>query len=122
AALAIVFAATTAAAQSRTLGKADVPFGFTAHNQQLGAGSYTVRQIGRDVLRLEDAQGKGITLIGVAAPASADAALTFHRYGSTYFLAAVNSPVAGAELPRTTEEKRAASRSREMTKIALALR
>jgi hypothetical protein len=113
---------TTAAAQNRVLGKADVPFSFAAHQMQLEPGTYVVRQIGRDILRLESASGgQGITLIGSAMPASANAKLVFHRYGTQAFLVAVEGPVAGAELPKTTEEKKAASRTRELTRVALAI-
>jgi len=122
AAAVVMFAATTAAAQNRVLGKADVPFTFAAHQQQFGPGQYVVRQLGHDIIRIEDAAtGRGVTLVGAIAGDSTAAKLTFHRYGQENFLTAIASPVASAELPKSNEEKKAASRNREMAKIALTI-
>ncbi len=83
----------TAAAQNRVLGRANVPFSFAAHDQRFDAGTYELRQIGAQIVRLQDvASGRGVTLMSPQAIGeSSVTSLTFRSYGTRAFLAAVNA-------------------------------
>ncbi len=106
--------ATSAAAQNMVIGKADVPFSFTAHNRTLPAAQYVARQLGAQVLRLEDVTThEGVTLVGAFDAPSKVSKLIFHKYGEQTFLASVESVIGSVTVPKSAEEKSAARKSRE---------
>jgi hypothetical protein len=93
--IALVGAFTLAAtAQNRVLAVADVPFAFTVHDAAFPAGTYEVRQIGSQTIRLQDPRTThGVTLMSASSIGEARSlTLRFHQYGNQYFLAKVFSP------------------------------
>ena len=123
-ALVVLFALSlTATAQTYTLAKATIPFRFSVHEQTFPAGVYEVRQLGSGVLRLEkmsDHTGVSI-LTGSAIRQSAGMNLTFHQYGSEYFLREVADPVLGfsAEIASSDAERAAKARQPKETVVAV---
>ena len=89
-----VLAAAPVYAQSKIVGKADIPFDFVIKDEKAASGQYTVERVdsnsGTAVLLLRRADGRGIemfTPMSVQASASADQGkLVLHRYGDQYFL------------------------------------
>jgi hypothetical protein len=89
-----VLALGSAAAQSRAILKANVPFDFTIGEAHLSSGTYTVRQVGTEVEMFCDGNGRGAAMF-LTTPMSnltADAnryVLEFERYGDQYVLSQV---------------------------------
>src|ERR1051326_3937142 len=116
-ALAVMFGFTlTAAAQTYSLAKANIPFRFSVHEQTFTPGDYDVRQLGSGVLRLEkvtDHTGVSI-LTGSAVRQSAGMNLVFHRYGNESLLREIADPVLGfsAEIGPSNAERDAKTRQR----------
>ena len=123
-ALAVMFTLTlTAAAQTYTLAKANIPFRFSVHEQNFDPGVYEVRQLGGGVLRLEkitDHTGVSI-LTGSAVRQSAGMNLVFHQFGSQYFLREIADPALGfsAEIARSNAERDARARQPKETVVAV---
>jgi hypothetical protein len=121
-----------------TTSKATIPFEFVVGDQNLQAGSYTVRAINSsgDALRINgvDAKGSAVRLTTPAKGNANHAKLVFHRYGQRYFLAEVwSSANDGRELMASRQERaiqkemsriassKPAQRAYETVKIAIAL-
>ena len=104
--------ATTAAAQVRVAAKANIPFSFTVNERTFDAGTYVVRQIGANIMRVEDTTTHvGVTLLATPAVAgSGNGKLMFRRYGSQNFLSAVVAPEGsyGIELSTSAAEREVA--------------
>jgi hypothetical protein len=122
-ALALLTLTLTATAQTYSLAKANIPFSFSVHEQTFPAGAYEVRQLGGGVLRLEkvsDHSGVSI-LTSSAIHQSASMKLTFHRYGSEYFLREIADPALGfsADIARSSAEQAAKARQPKETVVAV---
>jgi hypothetical protein len=93
AALAVVLAAPVSA-QTLSL-RASVPFEFVVGGHTLPAGDYLVSQVhGERFMTVQNASGGAMpSVITIGLPGSlaapGEASLTFHRYGSDYFLAEI---------------------------------
>jgi hypothetical protein len=115
----------TAAAQNKMPAKANIPFSFTVHNQTLQAGTYMVRPISANVIRIEEAgTQRGVTLLAHPSVEGQGAGkLVFHRYGSRAFLRAVVAPAGayGVELPQSSAEAESARQGGAKTLLAVAL-
>ncbi len=111
----------TAAAQNRVLGRANVPFGFAAHGQRFDAGTYELRQIGAQIVRLQDvATGRGVTLLSnQAIGESTGTEITFRSYGARQFLAAVVAPSYQISLPKSADEQQVEASAAKTKTIAL---
>ena len=114
--IAAVLTAASAAAQSSTTLKANVPFDFIVNNRTLPAGQYTVdSRVAFGTLMIRSADGKGVA-IALARPlystvARKEGSLVFHRYGYAHFLSQVWSPGNnGRQLPTTGRERELAAR------------
>jgi len=80
-----------AAAQNPTLAKATVPFAFSVHDTTYPAGTYQVRHLSNDLLRLENVtSGQGVTIFAPSAiRESVGMTLVFHQYEQGRFLASL---------------------------------
>lgn len=115
-------------AQSRAL-EAKVPFAFEAGDKTLPAGSYRIESMptGAGSLQvIRSAQGGvQVTLSMIAVPAknaNSGPELIFHRYGTYYFLAQIQTGDGrGREVIESQLEKRLA-RTEAMNEIALMIR
>ncbi|HXD30051.1 MAG TPA: hypothetical protein VN643_02975 [Pyrinomonadaceae bacterium] len=127
---ATMFAFSTAKAQSPNQELiANVPFEFSAGNQTMPAGKYTVTVMNptsdQKTLRIRGLNGKSALLQvhSVNGGTRENARLVFHRYGTQYFLAQA-WPAAdsiGMEAPRTKAERASelASNERKIETVAL---
>jgi len=95
-----------------------VPFPFTVEKTTLAAGEYEVTQPGRFVLQLRNLHSQEAAFQNVRPAHSRKEAdermrLTFHRYGSEYFLASVSdgSWQSTYDLRQSKEEERLAGAS-----------
>jgi hypothetical protein len=94
--------------------KADIPFDFVVGDKTLAAGEYLVGQITTNsdagiLIRSSDGHQKAISLtnaVSASAPKRKNA-LTFRRYGNTYFLAQVwlSGSVSGREVLKSKTER-----------------
>ena len=114
--IALAFAtAVASSAQSRVKKiKADIPFDFVVGGKTLAAGEYLVGQITTNsdagiLIRSNESSQKVISLTNAlyASAPKRQAALTFRRYGNTYFLAQVwlSGSGAGREVVRSKAER-----------------
>jgi hypothetical protein len=90
--LTVALCVTAAQAQSETMLKADVPFGFIVGNQNLPAGEYTVKQMDREIEGWYGPDGHAFILrtIPLGKEASLDTTkLVFLHTGDQYFLTEV---------------------------------
>ena len=90
---------------------AEIPFDFRVSTSTMPAGTYEFRQAGY-VLWVKGQGGTHkaaaqITLPASRAKVSSESKIEFHRYGSTYFLAAVwtGNSREGQALPESKQEK-----------------
>lgn len=111
----------TAAAQNRVLGRADIPFSFAAHHQTFDAGVYELRQIGAQIVRLQDVKtGRGVTLLSTqTVGASTLTNIQFRSYGDRQFLAAVVAPSYQISVPKSRPEIEFAAAHMKTTTVAL---
>lgn len=108
-ALAVWVVAITAVQAQELSMKVDIPFDFVLTNgQTFASGTYFIRESGiPNVVRLEEVAGNRVHLIGRVSQ-SADhlkPALVFNRYGSQYFLRAVQSADRIVSIPITRVER-----------------
>jgi hypothetical protein len=71
-----------------------VPFGFTVGRKQLPEGDYSVERRGSNVLIFRKADGSAnaiVTTSPIDVDRTGQAALVFHKYAATYYLAQVRS-------------------------------
>jgi hypothetical protein len=124
-AIIILIGALTATAQAQTSNSqrvlANIPFAFNVGKTTLPAGKYAITVVNptsdRRVLQIRSADGRSTAMTlttSVAAKASDDAKVVFHRYGDRYFFAQAHlsgEPMDLAALKSTAEraEETAAS-------------
>lgn len=115
-ALAFMTAVVSSAQTQRQAIRAEIPFDFVIGNKTLEAGQYVVGTItsssneGILVSRLDGSQSALRLTNGVQAKAPKNCAmLTFHRYGSTYYLEQVwvSGSAEGRELVKSKAERAA---------------
>jgi hypothetical protein len=111
----------TAAAQNRVLGRAYIPFSFAAHGQRFNAGTYELRQISTQIIRLQEvATGQGVTLLSPQTIGeSSTTNLVFRSYGTRQFLAAVVAPSYQVSIPKSQVEKEVEASAAKMKTVAL---
>jgi hypothetical protein len=131
---ATMFAVSTATAQSANQLVANIPFEFSAGNQKLPAGKYSVSVISssdQKVLRLRQLDGRNSIVVqmhAVEGKAQDGGRMVFHRYGDSYFLAQTFAAAdsIGLEAAKSRSEKaierELASSSRKMETVALSTR
>ena len=94
--------------------KVDVPFSFVVSGQTMPAGNYIVKAVDDAHVRIFSSGTTGLYIPTHAAmrPASDGSKLVFHRYGDTYFLAAVwtQGNTTGRELFRSQAERELAGK------------
>ena len=107
---------------------ANIPFTFQIGPTRMPAGTYVIHQ-DEEVLtvRQPGIGGRAVALMTVpASPERADRAglLEFNRYGDTYFLASVWSPLAstGRALPKGSAERAIVSRTGSVQKTGIPLK
>lgn len=108
----VLFVAAVSAVAQGPL-RVQVPFDFQANGKTLSAGTYTVSRAVEhqpDVLRINGAGGSTVVLTVPVSSDQGGAKLSFHRYGDVYFLSGVETPNGRFAVPRTREERDAASR------------
>jgi hypothetical protein len=106
---------------------ANVPFTFQIGPTRMPAGKYVIHQNDGVVTVRQQGGGREVTLMTVQA--SRDSApqagvLEFHRYGDTYFLANVWSPLTstGCTLPQGSAETELVSRMGSFQKTGVPLK
>lgn len=122
----------TARAQSTNQSFADIPFEFSAANQSLPAGKYSLSIVNPEsdlkVMRIRSLDGKQSLILlmhSVNGKTKEAAKLVFHRYGDRYFLAQAWTPAdnIGMEAPKSRAErdvqKQLASSTRKTETVAL---
>ena len=118
------------AARAQTSGRtqlvADIPFQFSAGNQTLPAGEYTVLAVNADssnvALKIQSRDGKSsalVQMITVTGKTQESAKLIFNRYGNHYFFAQawVDGENGGLQAPKARSERAA---ERELAGIKMA--
>jgi hypothetical protein len=112
-----------AAAQNLTLAKANVPFAFSVHDTTYPAGTYQVRQIGQDLLRLENVtDGRGVTLFAPSTiRESAGMTLVFRQYEQGRFLSSIEDRKLGyvTSVPMSGGEREMQKMQKHATIVAL---
>ena len=112
-----------AAAQTHDLGKANIPFGFSVHDQTYPAGTYEVSRISNDLLRLQDVKsGRGVTLFGRSAiRQSVNLKLMFRQYREDRFLSAIQDDTLGysAIVPQSQSEREIQKQRKDAAIVAL---
>jgi hypothetical protein len=112
----LMFTAIAASAGNMPRVRADVPFEFYAGDQLLPAGTYVFEMVamGRGAITgstiLVRTRDNSIAFYLPARPgrpreADLSSRVVFHKYGDKYFLAEVNQPELGTELPKNKIEK-----------------
>jgi hypothetical protein len=111
-ALAFVFSAVSAQAQSVTKVEAEIPFDFTIGEKQLSAGTYELRLVGnagggtRIMMVNKDGETAHSAIILRNGDAEGQAAkLVFDVVGGTRSLAAITTSDAGFSVPSTRKSK-----------------
>ena len=96
----------TALSQDRVLARAKISFPYSAHSQSLAAGTYEIRQVGAQTIRIQQPDsGVGVTLLSAQNIAAGDRVkLSFRRIGDLYFLAGVSSLSFHISLPKSRQE------------------
>jgi hypothetical protein len=107
---------------------ANIPFAFQVGPTQMPAGRYVVHQ-NEDVLivRQQGSGGRGVTLMTLPAShnsTSQTGLLEFHRYGKTYFLASISSPLTSTTcaLPRSSAETELVSRLESVQRTGIPIK
>jgi len=109
--VAIAIAAPMVQAQSQTIMKAEVPFGFNVGSTYMPAGSYEVRALGAraTVIETKDGHNRVLTMFNPAGPSKAvdETKLVFQKYGDRYVLAQIWTSTSGQglEAPKSDLEK-----------------
>jgi hypothetical protein len=109
------------AAESGLLGRANIPFSFTAGGQHLSAGNYEIWHFAMDSVILKNGTtAEAVTLHVPGDIANSNAMrLIFHNYGSASFLAAVAGPTEQMVLPESRHEKELAALNAGAKTVAL---
>jgi len=85
-----------------------VPFNFSVGSNSLTAGDYRVTQPVPGILAIRSVGDNSTILAGTipgGGPSSAQPKLTFHQYGSYYFLSAVSNGTRVWTMPKSFEER-----------------
>jgi hypothetical protein len=103
-------------AQSQTMMKANVPFGFNVGSTYMPAGTYEVRALGgrATVIETKNGHNRVLALFNPAGPSKADETkLVFQKYGDRYVLAQIWTSTSGQGLqaPASDLEKEIKSAS-----------
>ena len=96
--------ASAAHAEADEVETATIPFDFYAGNQQMPAGTYTIKlDIQNDIITLNDNSGHAAFVIGVPAgdDGSYQSELLFDHSGDSYFLREVKNNVLDMDFPAT---------------------
>ncbi len=107
---------------------ANIPFTFQIGPTRMPAGTYVVHQNdGVLTVRQPGASGRMITMMTLPAPradASQAGLLEFNRYGDTYFLESVWSPLnsEGSLVPKSSAEKTMVTRMGSLQKTGIPLK
>ncbi len=109
-------------AQQRMIAQAEIPFAFTAHEQEFAAGSYQLWRAGAQTIRFVPAHSQqGLTLLSpqpvVTAP---EITIRFVRFGNRYYLTAVENRAFAAKLQQTYVETRIQARAEEIAIVVRA--
>lgn len=119
----------TLGAMDSYLLKVNVPFAFQVDKASLPAGQYLVeiRRAGNAsalgtalIIRTPDGEAQHMLATRPAHNARYDAALTFHKYSNTYFLASVESDGSGCQLNKSRAEKEIATKARAPEAVSVA--
>lgn len=119
--VAFAIAAPMVHAQSQTIMKANVPFGFNVGSTYMPAGSYEVRALGSRATLIQSKNGhdKVLALFSPAGPSKAvdETKLVFNKYGDRYVLAQIWTSTSGEGLqaPKADLEKEITSASNRRT-------
>jgi hypothetical protein len=85
-----------------------IPFDFMVGSKSFTAGDYRVSEPVTGVINVRGDDGHSMLVVAwadVHGKSKTDAVLTFHRYGSQYFLSSVSDPDRGWKLPTPAAEK-----------------
>ena len=100
--VAFAITATMVQAQSQTIMKANIPFGFNVGSTYMPAGSYEVRALGAraTVIETKDGHNRVLALFNPAGPSKAvdETKLVFQKYGDRYVLAQIWTSTSGQGL------------------------
>jgi hypothetical protein len=103
---------------------ANVPFDFTVGANSFSAGKFCVQRWREPVVRIQDSShGTGIfaqTLPANPTKEPGKVKFTFHRYGSTYFLAQVSDNNIGRAFFRSTAEKELIAKALSLELVVMA--
>ena len=107
--LSVMLAAGMAYAQDGlTALKGDIPFGFIVADKALPAGTYIVKVVSPDIIKIQNTVNRNVVVFRTIATAKGkevEPRLVFRRYGERYFLAQIwNGSREGNEVPRTSKE------------------
>lgn len=95
----------------------DVPFAFMVAGQSLPAGHYIVAAVDDSHIRIFNSSTRGLYVptFGALRTTSDGSKLVFHRYGDSYFLAAmwITGNTTGRQLFRSRAEREMANRDAE---------
>jgi hypothetical protein len=86
-----------------------VPFNFSVGSNSLAAGDYRVTQTVPGILAIRSVADRSTVLANTIPggdPSSAQPKLTFHQYGSYYFLSAVSNGTRAWTMPKSPEERK----------------
>lgn len=111
---ACVLFATAVSAVAQAQVRVQVPFDFHVSSKTLSAGAYTIDRANNaqpDVLRIAGNGGSAVLLTVPVNLDPGDSRLLFRRYGDQYFLGSVETASGKYSIPRSREERIAASRS-----------
>ena len=104
-AIGLAFLGVSAAhAEADLVETANIPFDFYAGNQQMPAGTYTIKlDIQNDIITLNDNSGHTAFVMGVPAGDDGDyqSELLFNHSGDSYFLREVKNDVLDMDFPAT---------------------
>lgn len=111
--------------QDRVLARINIPFAFSVEGQQFRAGDYELREIGPNIVGLQNrATKKGVILPSPSpgAVASGDGRMIFHVYNTDHFLAGVAAPSYEISLPESNSEKQVEASVATMRTVAVQVR
>jgi hypothetical protein len=117
--------AAKAASQDRVLARINIPFAFSVEGQQFRAGDYELRQIGANIVGLENCATKHGVILPSRTPgsvASGDGRMIFHVYNTDHFLASVAAPAYETSLPKSDSEKQVEASVAAMRTVAVQVR
>ncbi len=108
--LIVAFAVAVPMVHAQTIMTANVPFAFSVEQNQLPAGSYSVREMGARATLIQSADGKEhvLGIYSNAGPSkSGETKLVFKKIGNSYFLSEIwtSARDEGRQVPQSSLEK-----------------